>query len=385
MGCLMSKKSDQQQQQQLVPNQQWIKDKTYSWSNRDRSQLMKYMIENESNSIQIRLPGEINGEQFIIQNCNDSTICLYDYSNTVTIDDCRNCTFFIGPVIGSVVIRNCEDCRLMSASQQFRTRDCKHLDLYVFCSTQPAIESCHNLIFSCFTANYKGLQEQFEKANLQIYNNKWFNVYDFSIDNREKHWTIDSSNNKLNESFCSIPLDNEHLNLNFNPLTSLVPITKGITSLDSINNDDDNESFGMIIIYSHSSLTLHNKIENQVGKIVQEIQLDHKQLSLLITRYMDSESSIRNILTRMLNDKEDEIMLKNDNNNNNKSRLAPNQSIIMLYRGKINAERLNEICRRILCPQIHGGCTEIKFKMIERNDNEFIFNDCLTLIFDNCF
>ena len=55
---------------------------------------------------------------------------------------------------------------------------------------------------------------------------------------------------------------------------------------------------------------------------------------------MDSESSIRNILTRMLNDKEDEIMLKNDNNNNNKSRLAPNQSIIMLYRGKINAERL---------------------------------------------
>lgn len=127
-------------------------------SNRDRSHLMNYLIENESNSIQIRLPGEIGGEQFIIQNCNDSTICLYDYSNTVTIDDCRNCTFFIGPVIGSIVIRNCQDCRLMSASQQFRTRDCKRLDLYIFCATQPAIESCHNLVFSCFTANYKGLQ-----------------------------------------------------------------------------------------------------------------------------------------------------------------------------------------------------------------------------------
>ncbi|KAH9506666.1 Protein Xrp2 [Dermatophagoides farinae] len=378
MGCLMSKKS-----QQLANNQQWTTtDKTYSWSNRDRSHLMNYLIENESNSIQIRLPGEIGGEQFIIQNCNDSTICLYDYSNTVTIDDCRNCTFFIGPVIGSIVIRNCQDCRLMSASQQFRTRDCKRLDLYIFCATQPAIESCHNLVFSCFTANYKGLQEQFEKTNLQIYNNKWFNVYDFSIDNRDKHWTIDSSNNKLNESFCSIPLDNNQLNLSFNPLTSLVPITEGLTSLDSISDDD--ESFNMIIIYSHSTLTMHNRIESQVGKIVREIHFNFKELVLLMTRYLDSELSIKNILTRMLNGKEEEMMLNNDKGN--KSRLTPNQSIIMLYRGKFNAERLNEICRRIFCPQMHhGGHAEIKFKMIERNQNEFIFNECLTLTFDNCF
>ncbi|OTF79539.1 XRP2-like protein [Euroglyphus maynei] len=360
----MSKKSE---------NQQWTaKDKTYN-----RSQVVKYLIENESNSIQIRLPGEINGEQFIIENCNDSTICLYDYSNTVSIDDCRNCTFFIGPVIGSIVIRNCQDCRLMSASQQFRTRDCKRLDLFVFCATQPAIESSHNLVFSCFTANYKGLQEQFDEANLQVYNNKWFNVYDFSIDNREKHWTIiGSPNGKLNESFCSIPLDNDQLNLSFNPLTSLVPITEGITSL----NDDD-ASINMIIIYSHSSLTLHNRIESQAGKIVQEIQINLKQLALLTTRYLDSESIIRNILARTLNGKEEEIML-----NNEKSRLAPNQSIIMLYRGKFNDQRLNEICRRILCPgQMQGRCSEIKFKVIARNQDEFIFNECLSLIFDNCF
>lgn len=46
------------------------------------------------------MPGEINGEQFIIQNCKNSTICLFDFSNTVLIDDCHDCTIFVGPIIG---------------------------------------------------------------------------------------------------------------------------------------------------------------------------------------------------------------------------------------------------------------------------------------------
>ncbi|KPM05332.1 XRP2-like protein [Sarcoptes scabiei] len=129
-----------------------------SMSNRDRSQASKFIIENQSKSLLLRSPGEINGEQFIIQNCFDSIICLFDYSNTVTIDDCRDCVFFIGPVMGSVVLRNCQDCKLSSASQQFRCRDCKRLKLYLSCATQPAIESCTAMLFSCFVANYNGLK-----------------------------------------------------------------------------------------------------------------------------------------------------------------------------------------------------------------------------------
>ena len=108
----------------------------------------------------------------------------------------------------SIAVRNCEDCKLMCASQQFRTRDCKRLDLYLCCPTHPAIESCCSLRFSCFSANYPQLKgnsmlkdflnhlffwietEQFEKANLNTLNNNWSHVYDFSLDEQQKHWTV---------------------------------------------------------------------------------------------------------------------------------------------------------------------------------------------------
>ncbi|KAG0729474.1 Protein XRP2 [Chionoecetes opilio] len=48
-----------------------------------------------------RVPGTINGQQFIIQNCQSSHIFLLDHINTITIDDCSDCTIFIGPTTGS--------------------------------------------------------------------------------------------------------------------------------------------------------------------------------------------------------------------------------------------------------------------------------------------
>jgi protein XRP2 len=37
------------------------------------------------------------GEQMIIKNCENCHIYLFDNTNTVTIDDCKNCKMFIGP------------------------------------------------------------------------------------------------------------------------------------------------------------------------------------------------------------------------------------------------------------------------------------------------
>ena len=45
-----------------------------------------------------RLPGSVSGEQFIIRNCDDSAIFVFDNTNCVTVDDCKNCKIFLGPV-----------------------------------------------------------------------------------------------------------------------------------------------------------------------------------------------------------------------------------------------------------------------------------------------
>ena len=33
----------------------------------------------------------------IVRNCENCCIYLFDHTNTVTIDDCKNCKMFIGP------------------------------------------------------------------------------------------------------------------------------------------------------------------------------------------------------------------------------------------------------------------------------------------------
>ena len=59
-----------------------------------------YTIENVNGGEDGRLCGTIDGNPFIIQNCEKAKIYLFDFINTVTIDDCSDCSFYIGPVTG---------------------------------------------------------------------------------------------------------------------------------------------------------------------------------------------------------------------------------------------------------------------------------------------
>nr|XP_013805599.1 PREDICTED: protein XRP2 [Apteryx mantelli mantelli] len=88
-----------------------------------------------------RLPGKVAGQQFVIQDCENCSVYIFDHSATITIDDCINCQIFLGPIKGSVFFRDCKDCKCIVACQQFRTRDCRRLEVFLCCATQPVIES----------------------------------------------------------------------------------------------------------------------------------------------------------------------------------------------------------------------------------------------------
>ena len=77
----------------------------------------------------------------MIRNCTDCSIYLFDYLNTVTIDDCKNCKFFFGPNKGSLFIRDTSDCIVVGACGQFRTRDCRKIVAFLSCASQPIIEA----------------------------------------------------------------------------------------------------------------------------------------------------------------------------------------------------------------------------------------------------
>lgn len=56
-----------------------------------------YIIENLSRSSVCKPPGSIRGQQFVIRNCEDSSIFLLDYSDSIIVDDCQRCTLVLGP------------------------------------------------------------------------------------------------------------------------------------------------------------------------------------------------------------------------------------------------------------------------------------------------
>ncbi|OQR91292.1 XRP2-like protein [Achlya hypogyna] len=142
-----------------------------------------FLAQNLTSAVVVRLPGSIRGQQFVIEDCTQCSIFLLDHCTSVTIDHCRDCTIFVGPCTSSLFVRDCSSTTLVCIAQQFRTRDCKDMDISLFSSTAPIVETSRNLRIGCCRSSYFALQEQLDKSKFSIWNNKWSEVYDFTPQN----------------------------------------------------------------------------------------------------------------------------------------------------------------------------------------------------------
>lgn len=148
-----------------------------------------YVISKCVDAVVVRDAGSIAGEQFNIEECKGCDIFLLDHVATVFIDECENCRIFIGAVEGSVMVRNCCNCSLQMACQQFRSRDCADCRFALMCTTEPIIESSSNMQFACFDFRYFSLRSQLHKAGLAVWNNKWWQIYDFNKNPVKANWS----------------------------------------------------------------------------------------------------------------------------------------------------------------------------------------------------
>ncbi|KAK6630140.1 hypothetical protein RUM44_005691 [Polyplax serrata] len=190
MGCLCAKAVGKE-----PVNDEVSTVKTYSWDEKRKSAVKAddYIIENLVCQEAIKVPRSIDGQQFIIQNCKDSTIYLLDYINTISIDDCINCKIILGPVEGSAFIRNCTACTCVVACGQFRMRDSSKINVFLFCATQPIIEASRRIHFGRYQLQYEGIDEDFRKANLKYANSNWKVIYDFTPVECEENWNFINS------------------------------------------------------------------------------------------------------------------------------------------------------------------------------------------------
>lgn len=138
----------------------------------------------------VKTPGQIRGIDFKCIWLNRCTVYLCDYIATIYIDDCVDCTFYIGPVVGSIFMRDCKNCTLSVAAAQVRISKCEDIKLFSFCQSDPTLEKVTGLEVAPYNFKYPKVAEHFTSAKLDVSNDRWNQVADFTKTDGETHWKV---------------------------------------------------------------------------------------------------------------------------------------------------------------------------------------------------
>lgn len=229
MGCSLSKLLNLNRHEQLSEGDADEAPKVYSWDKREKIDVKNFMLDNLSSETVGRMPGSINGQQFIIQNCQNCDIYVFDHCASVTVDDCTSCRIFIAAIKSSIFIRDSSNCVIATCCQQFRTRDCKKIDALLCCVTQPIIESTTGVKFGCFQFQYPQLKEQLFAAGLSPFNNNWSSIHDFTPVPGENNYAFIKKSTVMTDY---LPLPSTEplsgLEITTDSSKSVIPLTVGV-------------------------------------------------------------------------------------------------------------------------------------------------------------
>ena len=202
------------------------------------------MIKGESNTFLLKTT--INGLQFMVEDNTNTTIFLLDHIAQLTIDNTNQSCVVTGPIEGSCFIRDCTDCCFVIACQQLRLRNCHNCKILLFSTTGPIVESSTQIGFGCYTLSYFELPTQLDKAGLQVFENSWQYVFDFTPSST-RGGVVGARSNK--DNYYSLPSDCDHglQGLNVGQRLSIEDkfalMTQGYTFLtdtDDVNNSQPN-------------------------------------------------------------------------------------------------------------------------------------------------
>ena len=124
----------------------------------------KYSLHDKENETIYRHYGDLNGADFKLLKNKNCEIYILDWSKGMFVDECENCTIVCGPIDGSIFIRKSKNCKISVIARQVRFRECENIDIFTYCPSDPAVESCFNIFFAPFNAFFPHLTELFQKG-----------------------------------------------------------------------------------------------------------------------------------------------------------------------------------------------------------------------------
>ena len=179
---------------------------------RKRPNPADFRFEKRSEETLIREPGQISPYDFSIDTLDKCVVYLLDKIAQVTVDRVTNSRLHFGPTDGSIFLRDCENCVVTASCAQFRLKNCKRLYIFLYCSSDPAIEYSSELVFGPYNFAYPLQDTHFAQAKFSPANDKWSQVFDFNK-NEEEHWRL-----MRPEEFKEMGWEKEELGVPANPV-----------------------------------------------------------------------------------------------------------------------------------------------------------------------
>jgi protein XRP2 len=177
-----------------------------------------------------RLPGQVNDQRINIENATNTSFLLLDNCDSVQVDDCVGCTFYIGPTTGSVFLRGCKDCKAVIICGQLRLRDVKNTDIALFCRSRPVIESSRNVGIGCFAGpQYLDMRWQMARSALSVWNNLYYFVHDFTPHPDSWH-PLDRA--QCTSLITTLSKSTEYISEDEERMAAVLPWTRGPQSTD---------------------------------------------------------------------------------------------------------------------------------------------------------
>ena len=160
-----------------------------------------FIFSHKSGETLLKSPGQIRGYDFAIENLKNCIVYLLDRSAQITVDECENCKFYVGPVEGSIFFRDCADCSVSVCCQQLRTKNCHRVVFNAMVTSDPTIEYSDQLQFGPFNFAYPNLDQQLSEAQLAIEDNHWSQIFDFNKEENVQHWSLQDPQNFKQEKY----------------------------------------------------------------------------------------------------------------------------------------------------------------------------------------
>ncbi|GAV88549.1 TBCC domain-containing protein [Cephalotus follicularis] len=121
----------------------------------------------------------LDTREFTLSNLDSCEVRLIGTCSAVFVNKLRNCRVYVGPVKGSILIDEVEECVFVMASHQIRIHRAKRSDFYLRVRSRPIIEDIGDVRFAPYCLEYQGIEEDLKKASLEEETGNWCNVDDF--------------------------------------------------------------------------------------------------------------------------------------------------------------------------------------------------------------